>query len=201
MATVSFDLTTQVATVLAPDTTITIQDLYNQWVAWEDNSQILTYRMSVVAGGKFNYGTGQFTVVSLKMVYGWRLAFEARPGPTLVGCEVTGGNLASEDAVGAPQWPIKETSFVSVGFAQATTGAILEDAATNTAIQNLETDVADLKVYARGKKTVSDTQSKLLIVDNVSSRTFEAVLWSDEGETVPFTGGDIIVQGDVVETT
>ena len=107
MATISFNPTTKIATVDAPDTSITIQSMYNQFVRYESRAHEMVHAQTIEAGGKFDYGTGDLTVISVRLL-DWKLAFAARPGPTLVGCQVTGGNLSSVDSVGAGQWPIVE---------------------------------------------------------------------------------------------
>ena len=127
MPTLVFDQTNQVATVPAPDTEITIQEVYDQFVDYEAWAHVMLHPQAIVGGGKFDYGTGEQTVVSIRLL-DWKLAFEARPGPTWVECRVTGGNLSAVDGVGSPTTPIQGTDYVTVQYAQATTGAILETA-------------------------------------------------------------------------
>lgn len=127
MPTLVFDSTTQVATVPAPDTEITIQEVYDQFVDYEYWAHVMLHPQAIIGGGKFDYGTGEQTVVSIRLL-DWKLAFEARPGPTWTECRVTGGNLSAVDDLAQPTTPIQGTAYVTVQYAQATTGAILETA-------------------------------------------------------------------------
>lgn len=153
MPTLVFDQTNQVATVPSPDTEITIQEVYDQFVDYEERAYVMSYPQAILAGGKFDYGTGEQTVVSIRLL-DWKLAFEARPGPTWVECRVTGGNLSAVDDVGSPTTPIQGTDYVTVQYAQATTGAILETAvsgltpAESQALLDIDTnvDALDTKV-------------------------------------------------------
>jgi hypothetical protein len=176
VATISFNDTTQIGTVLAPDTSITIQDMYNQFVRYESLARTMVHGTMILAGGKFDYGTGDITVISVRLL-DWKLAFEARPGPTLVGCQVTGGNLSSVDEFDVAQWPIQETAYTSVSFAQATTGALIQ-----------VDEVVDIwtRLFG-GKLYVDPVTAKEVIRDALDTIYSEALVYSDDG-TTPYDG-------------
>lgn len=172
MATLSFDSTAMVATVLAPDTSISIQDLYNQFVRYESLAHTMVHTRTILAGGKFDYGTGDITVISVRLL-GWKLAFEARPGPTWVECQVTGGNLSAVDDLGAATTPIHGTDYVTVQYAQATTGAIIQ-----------VDEVVDIWMRLFGGKLYVDPDTaKEVISDALDTIYSEASVWSDDGVT------------------
>jgi hypothetical protein len=184
MPTLAFDQTAQIATVPAPDTSITIQSVYDQFVRYESRAQVMLYPQAIIGGGKFDYGTGDLTVVSIRLI-DWKLAFEARPGPALVGCTVTGGNLSSVDDVGAAQWPIQETAYTSVSFAQATTGALIQ-----------ADELVDIWTRLFGGRLYVDAvTAEEVIRDALGVVYSQANIWSDDGST-PYDGTLGVVRRD-----
>jgi hypothetical protein len=124
-----FDRVAKVATLPEADgATITIQDIYNQFRDFEDEPQNLDLRKTIDGAGKDDLGGGQFTVITVTLRDGWRVAFEARPGPATEIMTITAGNLVATDEAGDPQFPVAPTAFTHVVIAQATTGAIIETA-------------------------------------------------------------------------
>lgn len=115
---------------MADGRTITIQDIYDQIVDFQDEPGNLDLPQMLRAGGKDDLGTGEFTVVTLTLLDGWRLAFEAAPGPAQVLGTVTGGNFVARFTTTTPndtvQFPIAPTAFISGFIAQATTGALVQ---------------------------------------------------------------------------
>ena len=172
MATISFNPTTKIATVLVPDTSITIQSLYNQFVAYESRAHEMVFAKTILAGGKFDYGTGDVTVISVRLL-DWKLAFAARPGPTWVECVVTGGNLSAVDDLDVGVSPIQGTDFVTVQYAQATTGALIQD-----------DELVDIwtRLFG-GKLYVDPATAKEVISDALDVVYSEADVWSDDGVT------------------
>lgn len=124
---IQFNRGTKVATVpIADGTAITIQEVYNQFKDFEDEPQNMDLRRMIKAGGKDFIAVGRETVITMTLLDGWLLAFEARPGPATILCTVDDGNIVALDALGVPQYPISPTLFTSVSIAQATTGAVIE---------------------------------------------------------------------------
>lgn len=146
-----FDRINRIVTVPSPETSVTVQEVYDQSRDIEDRSDYMDMDDIVYAEGKTDLGSGQFIVISLFMVNSWRIAFEARPGPDLVVCQVVGGNMVGRvgDPASTAQHPIAPTTFTHATIAQASTGlAIVSDA--------LQADVDEIKqdarVAARGMK-------------------------------------------------
>lgn len=114
----------RVITVLAPSTTITIQDLNDTIRVLEGGRVWAMSRPYILdSEGKFDLGI-KLTGISLRMVDA-KLAFEARGGPTWAECTVTGGNLASVDSLGAAVWPIQFTNYCSVTFESDVSAALI----------------------------------------------------------------------------
>lgn len=123
---IQFNRGTKVATVpIADGTSITVQEVYNQFKDFEDEPQNMDLKRMIKAGGKDFIAVGRETVITMTLLDGWLLAFEARPGPATILCTVDDGNIVALDALGVPQYPISPTLFTSVSIAQATTGAVI----------------------------------------------------------------------------
>jgi hypothetical protein len=123
---IQFNRGAKVATIpIADGTTITIQDVYNQFRDFEDEPQNLDLNKMIDGVGKDDLGGGLFTVITVTLRDGWLLAFEARGGPGTELMVVSEGNLVATDEAGDAQFPISPTAFTTTVIAQATTGAIL----------------------------------------------------------------------------
>lgn len=119
-----FNRATRIATLPILDgLTITAQSLYNQFRDFEDEPQNLDLKQAIQGAGKDDLGALGQTVITVTLLDGWRLAFEARLGPTTEQTVVSGGNLVGLDALGAPQFPIAPTAFTAVTISQAVTGS------------------------------------------------------------------------------
>ena len=110
MATLTFDDINKIITVDAPDIEITIQELHNAIVEWEDELENMDIDRVVESTGKEPLGGGVSVGITLVLLNNWRLAFEARPGPTWVQCRVSGGNTVGSH----PDGPVYQTAFVQV---------------------------------------------------------------------------------------
>jgi hypothetical protein len=191
--------------VIVPDTEteVTVQEIYDQCRDYEDRPDSLAFLELVDAEGKTDLGGGEFIVITLFMINGWRLKFDDRPGPADTTCRVSGGNILGRvgDKGSAAQHPIAPSDYTFPIIYQATTGLALTDTATAASIAALDTNVDTLAVYARAKKVTSQSSSKLLLTDSVTGRSFEAVLYEDEAETLVYDGEGIEVQGQLTETT
>ena len=129
----------RIVTVLSPDTAISIQELYDLIRDWEDDN--LSYDPLESAGGKEDLGGGVQVGITLTLLNA-KLAFEARPGPSTVQCNVSGGNLVAVDDLGATFSPIEPTAFTQVVIAQSTSASISQAGD----LSQIETDVAAIKV-------------------------------------------------------
>ena len=96
MVTLSFDNPSQIITVMAPDTEITIQELHNKIREYEDDLDNHSYGIICDTSGKEQLLGG--VQVGLTMVlYDWKVKFESRAGPTYVQCAISGGNVVGYD--------------------------------------------------------------------------------------------------------
>lgn len=101
----------RIITVLAPSTEITIQDLVDTCRVNEDLN--LQYPKIINANGKDSLGGGVFVGITATLQNAV-LAFEARPGPTFIQCNVQGGNLVAVDVNDDNIDPILTTAYTQV---------------------------------------------------------------------------------------
>lgn len=117
MATLSIDPTVspRIITVLSPDTEISVQELVDKCRDWEDDPENMVYPSLISAAGKEQLGGGTSVGITATLLNAL-LAFEARPGPTYVQCNVSGGNLVALQADLQTYYttPIQPTSFTQV---------------------------------------------------------------------------------------
>lgn len=81
--------------VPSPDTSVTVQEIYDQSQEWLSDPENLRETVFVEAAGKFDLGGGEFTAVSLRLTNDWQLKFEDRGSATV--CLVLGGNLIADN--------------------------------------------------------------------------------------------------------
>jgi hypothetical protein len=125
----------RIITVLAPDTAITMQELVDQVRDWEDQQVDIEYDHLIDASGKQSLGAGVSVGITVTLRNA-QLAFEARPGPTYVQCNVTGGNLVAVDESSVPMNPIAVTAYTQVVVNNQVGGVIATSPADVTAITN-----------------------------------------------------------------
>ena len=77
--TVDFTVNPRIVTVLAPSTTITVQDLHDTLATIESELWNLKYKRLLSSGGKENLGGGEFVGVTTTML-DTQLSFQARSG-------------------------------------------------------------------------------------------------------------------------
>lgn len=124
-ATLTFLKYEKVIQVDSPQTSVTIQDLVNQIRDWEDELTNMDYSKVCDAFGKQDLGGGSFVGITLVLLDGWRLSFEARAGPSTEVMTVSGGNLIGEDELGNQQNPIYPTAYTQVVIAQSSSPTII----------------------------------------------------------------------------
>lgn len=124
----SFDKNNKIITVLSPEVTITIQDLHDDIRIYEEKNHNLEVSQIINASGKQDLGGGIKVGITLELINDWRLAFEARGGPSTVLCTVTGGNLVATNQYANN--PIYPTAYTQVTIAQSSS-ATISDASTN----------------------------------------------------------------------
>ena len=121
----SFDKVSKIITVLSPDTEITIQNLLNSIREWEDELTSMDMKIIASCAGKEPLGGGVLVGLTLTLLDNWRLAFEARSGPTYIQCSVTGGNIVGTNANGA----IYPTSFTQILVTASSSATLQEQSA------------------------------------------------------------------------
>lgn len=124
MATFHFDKINKVITVLAPDTEITIQELYNAIRDWEDDPENMSEAKVCDATGKDPLGAGLYTAITLVLI-NWKLKFQDRTEPTV--CIVRGGNLLAIDEYGNFVYPIAPAENVTTIIAQSTAASLIAE--------------------------------------------------------------------------
>lgn len=216
MAEWSFDQANRVATVLAPATAVTIQELYDEFRHHEGSMQSMGEPRHLDAAGKFDLGGGIVTVVSVRLEDGWQVGFEARPGPTYETCQITGGNLGAVDSGGNPIWPIYPFAFTTVSFAQATTGGLADPvefdqivsdiSQIQTDISQINSDVAatlsaitGLTELELAEKITNPATGKLEIVNDTAMRRWEANAWEDAAKSTPYQGAGLEAVSEITE--
>ena len=75
MATFDFDRPNKWVIVDAPDTSATIQEIYNACKDYEDYPESMAFGDLCSAAGKADLGGSRFTVVTLTMLNGWKVKF------------------------------------------------------------------------------------------------------------------------------
>ena len=122
MATLTFDKVNNIITVDSPFVEITIQELHNKIVDFEDELINLSEERIVSSAGKEDLGGGVSVGITLTLLNDWQLAFEARGGPTYTQCRVSGGNLVADNIAGS----IYPTAFTQI-LITASASATLQD--------------------------------------------------------------------------
>ena len=117
---ITFDKLTKVIEIESPAIEITIQDLVNAIRDWQDELDNIETANILSAAGKEALGGGVSVGVTMTLLDGWKVAFEARAGPTYTQCTVSGGNLVSEDESN-PIYPTAFTQIVVTASSSATT--------------------------------------------------------------------------------
>lgn len=146
-----FDRVNRIVTVPSPEIEVSVQEIYDQSQDILDRSDYMDMDVFVYAEGKTDLGGGKFIVVTLFMLYGWRVAFEARAGPDLVVCEVSEGNIVGRvgNPASTPSHPIAPTDYTHVTIAQASTGLAVVSASLQADVDEIKQDA---RVAARGMK-------------------------------------------------
>jgi hypothetical protein len=115
----------RIVTVAAPEVAVTIQDLYDTLRTLEAEPYGVDEPSIVSGAGKEPLGGGLYVGLTVTLLNA-RLAFEARPGPSFVQCQVSGGNLVAVDALGAEMNPIQTTAYTQVIMAASSSSTLLE---------------------------------------------------------------------------
>lgn len=125
---IDWEVSPRIITVASPSVEVTMQDLYDTLRTLEAQ-QVATDDPAIVSGaGKENLGGGVKVGLTITLLNA-RLAFEARPGPDYVQCNIAGGNLVAIDDVGADMNPIEPTAFTQIVLANSSSATLQEQSA------------------------------------------------------------------------
>jgi hypothetical protein len=117
MATLSFDRVNKQIIVVAPDTELTIQELYDKCRDYEDEPGSLDLKSLISAGGKEPLGGGVSVGITATLLDGWQVFFQTLSQDTAI----RGGNLVAVDEMDAFQSPIANANIVKLEAASGTT--------------------------------------------------------------------------------
>mgnify|MGYP001828987768 CR=1 FL=1 len=124
--TVDWSLSPRIITVLAPSTAINIQDLHDTLVELEGRWSGIDEPRIVSTAGKEFLAVGVSVGLTMTLLNA-KLAFEARPGPSFVQCNVDGGNLVAVDVDGTtPIDPIQTTAYTQVVKTSSSSATLLD---------------------------------------------------------------------------
>jgi hypothetical protein len=124
MATFDFRPIDKVVFVELPDSTVSVQEVYDSCVEWLAAPENLDTSNFVSAEGKADLGGGEQTGVTLIFFDDWRLQFADRGGPSWENCYVTGGNFVATNIYGND--PIKPGAYVNTQIRQSQSPTIVE---------------------------------------------------------------------------
>jgi hypothetical protein len=123
---IDWKISPRIITVAIPSTVVTCQDLYDTVKALENTPAAMPRRCIVSAGGKETLREGLLNGITVTMSNA-KVAFAARPGPDVVQCNVTAGNLVAVDENGILMKAIQPTAFTQVVVELSTSAALLSD--------------------------------------------------------------------------
>lgn len=179
---VDFNVSPRIITLASPATTIDIQDLWDTLRTIEALLAHLGFDQLInrKSGGKLDLGGGSFSGIQL-VLNNALFGFEARPGPTWAECQIAGGDILSVDAVNVLQWPINHTAYVTVGFRQSTSPALIGSA-----------DLALLRKIMGNEYYTDDDTGKIIVLDDDDVTVFkEADGFEDHNKTQQYRGQGI----------
>jgi len=116
----------RIITVASPSTEITLQDLVDTIRSIEDDLINTSYDHLLNAAGKDDLGGGVYVGITVTLQNA-KLAFEARPGPDFVQCNVSGGNLVAVDSSGNNIDPIQTTAYTQVVRTSSSSATLQEE--------------------------------------------------------------------------
>ena len=135
----------RIITVLSA-TSITIQNLVNWVMDWEDEPWALTFERIVKPSGKQNLGGTPPVLVGITAVLlNAKVRFEDQGSPTV--CTIYGGNLVALDANNVSMSPIEPATNVTVVLSQSSSATIVADVAewSQTEKDNIFADTTTIK--------------------------------------------------------
>lgn len=176
----------RIITVAAPSTEVTIQDLHDTIVSFEDSIEGGQYPRLIQSSGKEDLGGGVLVGVT-STLQNAKLAFEARGGPAYTQCRVSGGNIVAVDDVGATIPAIEPTAFTQVIIANSSSATLQEQGAIQYSSFNGGVTVDLLSAYSGTDYPIGTPQQP------VNNMTDALSIASTRGFTVFYVIGDALV--------
>ena len=125
MASFLYNPYSNIITVEAPATEITVVELYNSIRDYEDTTEFMWVSKICDASGGEDLGGGVRVGYTLKL-YDWKVKFEDRAGPSLISCKITGGNILSVDPNGNGQDVIEPSTYTFVTITSSSSATLQE---------------------------------------------------------------------------
>lgn len=131
-----FDFPNKIIEVPIPDTNLDLQYLINQIREAEDDiTPGMAYSKIADAFGKQDLGGGVRVGITVVLLDGWRIRFEARTGPETISVRIEGGNFVGEAGAN----PIAPSSYTQVTVAQSTSATLVSSQADTNLVYLVET--------------------------------------------------------------
>ncbi len=131
-----FDFYNKIITVPIADSSLDLQFLINEIRTAEHNlAPGIAYDQIADAFGKQDLGGGVRVGITVILLDGWRIAFEARPGPATTSVTISGGNFVGEAGAN----PVAPTAFTQVTVAQSTSAALVSSESDTNLVYLVET--------------------------------------------------------------
>lgn len=131
-----FDFYNKIITVPIADSSLDLQFLINEIRTAEHNlAPGIAYPQIADAFGKQDLGGGVRVGITVILLDGWRVAFEARLGPSTVSVTISGGNFVGEAGAN----PVAPTAYTQVNIAQSTSAALVSSSADTNLVYLVET--------------------------------------------------------------
>jgi len=114
----------RVITVLAPSTSLSIQDLVDTCRVLEMDPVWFAEDHLIDASGKDQIDAGVYVGITA-CLRNAVVSFEARTGPAWAVCKIVGGNLVAKDALGVYTDPRLHMAYTSIDVEKSTSAALL----------------------------------------------------------------------------
>ena len=157
MATLDYDIPTELITVQLPDLLVDLQEVWDQTAEFLSSFRAMSTPNFMFAGGKDDLGGGLRTAISLSLV-DWLIRFAAQGGPAFVATEISGGNLIGKvgSLQGAAQDPVDPAAFTFIKLVRSTDASIVETgvsgltAAESQALSDIDVATGDTLDQIKG---------------------------------------------------
>jgi len=161
----------RVITVLAPSTSLSMQDLVDTCRVLEMDPVWFDEDHLIDASGKDQIDVGVYVGITA-CLRNAVVSFEARTGPAWAICKIVGGNLVAKDALGVYMDPRLHMAFTSIDVEKSTSAALLSGSggATPEEIREavLDGSVAGRPPGSLGATVKSTDQGVIDVADQVS---------------------------------